>query len=52
MPHHEFARHICKKSLSKSFTIAEHDTEKVTCPHCASREVEQRWSALSSKKSA
>ena len=55
MPHYEFVRNTCKKTFSKSLTIAGHDTEKITCPHCGSREVEQRWSvfsALTSKKSA
>jgi putative FmdB family regulatory protein len=55
MPHYEFVCNACKKTFSKILTIAEHDAEKTTCPHCSSREVEQRWSAFSavtSKKSA
>jgi putative FmdB family regulatory protein len=53
--HYGFFCHACKKTLSSISTIAEHDTEKVTCPHCNSKNVEQRWSAFSaitSKKSA
>jgi putative FmdB family regulatory protein len=55
MPHYEFVCNACKKTFSKILTIAEHDSEKTTCPHCGSREVEQRWSAFSavtSRKSA
>jgi putative FmdB family regulatory protein len=55
MPNYEFFCHACKKTFSKILTIAEHDKEKTTCPHCGSHKVEQRWSAFSavtSKKSA
>jgi putative FmdB family regulatory protein len=54
MSHYEFVCDTCKKPFSKTL-IAEHDTEKISCPHCGSREVEQPWSAfsaLTSKKSA
>jgi RNA polymerase subunit RPABC4/transcription elongation factor Spt4 len=36
-------------------TIAEHGKEKLACPKCGSKNVEQRWSAfyaVTSKKSA
>ena len=55
MPNYEFFCNACKKTFSKVLTIAEHDAEKPSCPHCGSQEVEQRWSAFSavtSKKSA
>ncbi len=55
MPHYEFLCHTCKKTFSRILTIAEHDKEKVTCPHCGSRNIEQRWAAfyaVTSKKSA
>jgi putative FmdB family regulatory protein len=55
MPHYEFVCNACKKTFSKILTIAEHDAEETTCPHCGSRDVEQRWSAFSavtSRKSA
>jgi putative FmdB family regulatory protein len=55
MPHYEYVCNACKKSFSKIFSIAQHDTEKTVCPHCGSQEVEQRWSAFSavtSRKSA
>jgi putative FmdB family regulatory protein len=55
MPHYEFFCQACKKTFSKSLTIAEHEKENVVCPHCRSKNVEQGWSAFSaitSKKSA
>jgi putative FmdB family regulatory protein len=55
MPHYEFFCHACKKTFSKILTVAEHEKEKIICPHCGSKNVEQGWSAFSaitSKKSA
>ena len=55
MPHYEFFCHACKKTFSKSLTVAEHEKENIVCPHCRSKNVEQGWSAFSaitSKKSA
>ena len=55
MPHYEFFCNACKKAFLKILTVAEHDAGQAPCPHCGSREVEQRWSAFSavtSKKSA
>jgi len=55
MPHYEFFCNACQKAFSKILTITEHDEEKITCPHCRSKNVEQRWSAFSavtSRKSA
>jgi putative FmdB family regulatory protein len=55
MPHYEFFCKSCNKSFSKVLTIAEHGTDRTTCPHCGSQDVEQRWSAftvITSKKSA
>jgi putative FmdB family regulatory protein len=55
MPHYEFFCHGCKKAFSKILTIVRHDKEKIACPYCGSKNVEQRWSAFSaitSKKSA
>ena len=42
MPHHELN---LQKPLEESHH-REHDTERVTCPQCGSREVEKRWSAF------
>lgn len=55
MPHYEFFCLSCRKSFVKILTIAEHETERTSCPFCGSQEVEQRWSAfaaITSKKSA
>ena len=55
MPHYEFFCHACKKTFSKILTVAEHEKEKIVCPRCGSKSVEQGWSAFSaitSKKSA
>jgi putative FmdB family regulatory protein len=55
MPDYEFFCRDCKKTFLKTLTIARHEKEKIACPHCGSKSVEQRWSAFSaitSKKSA
>jgi putative FmdB family regulatory protein len=55
MPHYEFFCHACKKTFTKILGLVEYEEERVACPHCGSRHVEQRWSAFSvitSKKSA
>ncbi len=56
MPVYEFQCKACQKTFSKILTIADHDkAEKITCPHCGSNSVEQRWAdfyAITSKKSA
>jgi putative FmdB family regulatory protein len=55
MPHYEFLCNACKKTFAKILTIAQHEKEKIACPHCGSRDVEQRWAAfyaVTSKKSA
>jgi putative FmdB family regulatory protein len=55
MPHYEFFCHACKKPFSKILPPVDYEEGEVLCPHCGSKEVEQRWSAFStttSKKSA
>jgi len=55
MPHYEFFCHNCKKLFSKILSIVDYEEGEVLCPHCGSKEVEQRGSAIStitSKKSA
>jgi putative FmdB family regulatory protein len=52
MPNYEFICDTCQDSMV--LTIPEDDSEKPTCPHGSSHEIEQRWSAFSavtSKKS-
>jgi len=55
MAHYEFFCQGCQKTFSKILPIARHEKEKIACPHCGSKNVEQCWSAfsaLTSKKSA
>ncbi len=55
MPHHEFFCHNCKKLFSKILFLVDYEEGEILCPHCSSKEVEQRWSAfnaITSKKSA
>lgn len=55
MPHYEFFCHNCEKHFSKILTLVDYEEGQILCPHCGSKEVEQRWSvfsAITSKKSA
>jgi putative FmdB family regulatory protein len=55
VPQYEFTCHACHKTFSRILTLAEHDKEKIACPKCGSKNVEQRWAgfyAVTSKKSA
>ena len=54
MPQYSFVCRACKKEFSKILTIAEYEKGKIACPHCKSKDVEQRWAAfyaVTSKKS-
>ena len=54
MPQYSFLGRACKKEFSKILTISEHEKDKIACPHCKSKDVEQRWAAfyaVTSKKS-
>jgi putative FmdB family regulatory protein len=53
MPHYNFFCLACKKAFSKILTISEHEKGGI-CPHCKSKNIEQRWAAfyaVTSKKS-
>ena len=55
MPHYEFLCHNCKKFFAKILSLADYEEGGVLCPHCCSKDVEQRWSAftaMTSRKSA
>ncbi len=55
MPHYEFFCRDCKKFFDKILSLVEYEEGEVQCPHCSSKNVEERWSAFSaitSKKSA
>jgi len=50
----QFLCRACKKEFSKIQTLSEHEKGKIVCPHCKSKDVEQRWAAfyaVTSKKS-
>jgi putative FmdB family regulatory protein len=55
MPHYEFFCHNCKKLFAKILSLVDCQEGEVLCPHCGSKNVEQRWSpfsAIASKESA
>ena len=55
MSRDEYFCHACKQLFSKTLSPAEYEEGDVVCPHCGSKEVEQRGSAfavITSKKSA
>jgi len=55
MPHYEFFCRACKKLVDKILSLVDYEEGEARCPHCGSKNVEQRWSAFSvitSKKSA
>ncbi len=54
MPHYNFLCRACKKEFSKVLTLAGYGKGGIVCPHCKSKDVEQRWAAfyaVTSKKS-
>ncbi len=54
MPQYNFFCRACMREFSKILTISEYEKGKVSCPHCNSKDVEQRWAAfyaVTSKKS-
>ena len=55
MPSYEFYCRECKKSVPQVLKLVDYEEGDIACPHCGSRQVEQRWSvfyAITSKKSA
>ena len=54
MPHYNFLCRACKKEFSRILILSEHEKGKIVCPHCKSKDMEQRWAAfyaVTSKKS-
>ena len=54
MPQYNFLCRACKKEFSQILTISEHEKGGTFCPHCKSKDLEQRWAAffaVTSKKS-
>lgn len=55
MPSYDYLCHACKKSFNRILTLSEHDKNNIKCPHCGSKDVEQKYAAfyaVTSKKSA
>ena len=54
MPIYEYVCQDCHKEFEEVLTLAEHDAEKIVCPKCGSKKVEQEaagFFAVTSKKS-
>jgi putative FmdB family regulatory protein len=54
MPVYDYLCKDCHKTFEKVLTLAEYDKQKVKCPGCGSKNVEQevsRFFAVTSKKS-
>jgi putative FmdB family regulatory protein len=54
MPQYEFSCRKCAKVFTVFLTLAEYEKGKFACPHCKSKNVEQRpstFQAVTSKKS-
>ena len=55
MPQYEYVCHSCNNAFSKILTLAAHEEDKIWCPKCDSKDVEQTaasFYAVTSKKSA
>ncbi len=55
MPRYEYLCLDCKKPFEKILTVHEHEDEKIACPKCGSKNVEQQaaaFFAVTSRKSA
>jgi len=54
MPLYEYVCNDCKKEFSRVLTLKEYEAGQFVCPHCQSKNVEQRpatFYAVTSKKS-
>jgi putative FmdB family regulatory protein len=55
MPVYDYRCGDCKQTFEQVLTLREHDSEKMRCPHCGSKNIEQEAAAfytVTSKKSA
>jgi putative FmdB family regulatory protein len=43
---YDYICNACKKSFETVLTLAEHDKERISCPHCGSKNVEQEAAAF------
>jgi putative FmdB family regulatory protein len=54
MPVYDYLCNDCHKEFEQVLTLTEHDADKITCPHCGSKNVEQEaaaFFAVTSRKS-
>lgn len=54
MPTYTYVCKDCNKQFTQMLTLSQHDRNKVTCPKCNSKKVEQKYAAffaVSAKKS-
>jgi putative FmdB family regulatory protein len=47
MPHYEFFCLDCHRLFDKILSFTDYEEGEVVCPHCGSKNFEQRWSAFS-----
>lgn len=55
MPVYDYVCRDCNNNFEQTLTLREHDGNKIKCPHCGSRNVEQEaaaFYAVTTKKSA
>jgi putative FmdB family regulatory protein len=43
MPYHDFYCRSCKKSFLQDSKFTEDEEVDIVCPHCGSKEIEERW---------
>lgn len=46
MPTYDYRCEKCKKAFSVVLSITKHDTKKVACPKCGSKQVKQQVSSF------
>jgi len=46
MPVYDYVCHDCDKPFEIVLTLKEHDKDKIVCPHCGSKNVEQEAAAF------
>lgn len=46
MPTYSYTCKDCKKTFNQSMTLTEHGKNKITCPKCKGKNVEQKYAAF------
>ncbi len=49
MPNYEYECQKCRKTFAVVLSLKEHESAKVLCSHCGSKEVKQLFSAFFAK---